>query len=90
MPVGLVKLFLIPAAIIAALVFLVVLGAIALWSALTVIAVITWVFRLPGRLLGRRRARRRARRGRDGSGEQPATVDDDLLAGHVAGEISGH
>jgi hypothetical protein len=52
------RILLIPLGILAFLVFLLVVGAIALWLSLALISIIVWIVRLPVRLHGRIAGRR--------------------------------
>jgi hypothetical protein len=64
---GPVNLLLVLAAIVVGFLFLIAMGALALWSSLTLISMIGWVFRLPGNARDRRHLRReRLRRGAAG------------------------
>jgi membrane protein implicated in regulation of membrane protease activity len=59
---GLGSFLLVIVAIVGGVVFLVALGAVALWSSLTLISAVLWVFGIPGRLRARRERRRQLRR----------------------------
>jgi uncharacterized iron-regulated membrane protein len=58
-PIASAKLLLIPLAILGLLLFLLLLGALALGIAMSILAALSWLIRLPGRRYARRLRRRR-------------------------------
>jgi hypothetical protein len=60
LPIASAKVLLLPLGIAAFVVFLLLLGALALGSALGLISVVLWIVRAPGRLTARWQSRRTA------------------------------